>query len=251
MTPVFIKVYWNRSQPGPTSPLEQDQPSLSEQAEPSPSLASTHARIRSRNLEVHLVPDPAFGLKFRVDFTKEALAAIAGAGVGAWLGARFAFGLERRKAPEDRKAAATGASAELASRRATAGNLAMFTLSQIHNDLLLYDLQLLQPAKISPALWFYLVPTGVAESNFYRFDVPSLAFLLESKYPGAPEMLSRLALEEDRHATILRTAYSRTSTCSAKSGPESMSIFVTISPTSSMRPKSAPSSCRNDPVPAC
>ncbi len=155
-----------------------------------------------------MVPEPTFGLNFWVDFLKEALAAIAG--VGAWLGAHFAFGLERRKAAEDRKAAAAGAAAELAERRATAGNLAIFTLSQIHNDLLLYDLQLLAPAKASPAPWFYLVPTAVDERNFYRFDVPSLAFLLESKYPDAPEMLMRLALEQDRYGAFLDTVRRRT-----------------------------------------
>jgi hypothetical protein len=43
--------------------------------------------------DVIVLLEPTFELRFWVDFLKEALAAIAGAGVGAWLGARFAFRL--------------------------------------------------------------------------------------------------------------------------------------------------------------
>lgn len=155
------------------------------------------------------VPELAFGLNFWADFIKEALAAIVGAGVGAWLGARFAFSHERIKAAADRQVAAEAAATELAGRRATSGNLAVFTLAQIYNDLLVYGRQLMAPAKQSPAPWFWLVPTGTRDGNFYRFDVPSLAFLLQSKRPGAPELLMKLALEQDRFAAFLDTVSRR------------------------------------------
>jgi hypothetical protein len=146
-----------------------------------------------------------FGVKFWAEFTREALAAIAGAGFGAWLGAWLAFRLERRKAADDRSMAGAAAALELAGRRATAGNLAIFGLSQIYNDLAIYKRQFLDPANRSPAPWFWLPPTTVAERNYYRFDVPSLAFLFQSKTPGAPEMVMKLALEQDRFATWLET----------------------------------------------
>ena len=148
-------------------------------------------------------PEAAFGVKFWADFAKEALAAIAGAGVGALLGARYAFGLERRKAAVEHDAAAKATALELAGRRATAGNLAAFTLSQIFNDLLAYQRQLLAPARKTDAPWFWLPPTRTAERNYYRFDLPSLAFLLQSRRPSAPEMLMKLALEQDRYAGFL------------------------------------------------
>jgi hypothetical protein len=151
------------------------------------------------------VHELAFGVKFWADFIREALAAIAGAGVGAWLGARFAFSHERTKAAADRQQAATAAATELAERRATSGNLAVFTLAQIYNDLVVYEQQLMAPARKSPAPWFHLMPAVTTEDNFYRFDVPSLAFLLQSKRPGAPSLLMKLAMEQDRYAGFLDT----------------------------------------------
>jgi hypothetical protein len=148
-------------------------------------------------------------LPWAADFLKETGAAIAGAGVGAWLGARYAFRLERGKAAAEHEAAAHAAANELANRRATAGNLALFTLGQIYNDLLLYDRQFLAPAVKQGAAWLRMAPSNIADRNFYRFDVPSLAFLLQSKQPGAPEMLMRLALEQDRFAAFLDTVQMR------------------------------------------
>jgi hypothetical protein len=153
--------------------------------------------------------EAAFGLKFWADFAKDSVAAIAGAGVGALLGARYAFGLERRKATAEHDAAARSAALDLAERRAMAGNLAVFTLAQIYNDLVAYERQLLSPAIRSNAPWFWLAPTGSAERNVYRFDVPNLAFLLQSEQPGAPLMLMRLALEQDRYAAFLDTLQHR------------------------------------------
>lgn len=54
------------------------------------------------------------------------LVALAGAAVGALL----AFRLERRKAKDDREAAASAAALDLAGRRAMAGDLALLTLAQ-------------------------------------------------------------------------------------------------------------------------
>jgi hypothetical protein len=168
-----------------------------------------------------------FGPKFWAEFIRDALAAIAGAGVGSWLGARFAFDLERRKAGDEHREAAEkrkealeeaakrhreeseATALDLAERRATAGNLAVFTLAQIYNDLLAYERQFMVPANKSDAAWFWLVPSGITDRSFYRFDVPSLAFLLQSRKPGAPEMLMKLALEQDRYAAFLDTVQRR------------------------------------------
>jgi hypothetical protein len=134
------------------------------------------------------------------------VAAIAGAGVGAWLGAKYAFGLERQKAIEHRAEAAEAAAQELAAKRAAAGNLGVFTLAQIYNDMLTFKTQLLDQAKKSSAPWFWLMPTSVANRNFYAFDVPSLAFLLESP---SPEMLLKLVLEQDRYSAVLHALQDR------------------------------------------
>jgi hypothetical protein len=61
-------------------------------------------------------PDSPFGPRFCADFASQAPAAIFGAGIGAWLGAQFAFRLERRKAKEDRAAAARAAAKGLCGR---------------------------------------------------------------------------------------------------------------------------------------
>jgi hypothetical protein len=95
---------------------------------------------------------------------------------------------------------------DLARRRATNGNLAVFTVAQIYSDLLGYERQFMVPANNSDAPWFWLVPFGITDRNFYRFDVPSLAFLLQSRQPGAPEIL---ALEQDRYAAFLDTVQRR------------------------------------------
>ncbi len=145
--------------------------------------------------------DPVMSLRYLADFAKEAVAAIAGAGLGAWFGARLAFKQERLKV----QAARADATAELMGRRATAGNLAVFALAQIRNDLTVFQRQVLEPARRTVAPWFFMTPTTVSDRNFYRVDVPSLAFLLESKQPGAPLMLMKLALEQDRYATWLET----------------------------------------------
>jgi len=167
--------------------------------------------------------EPVFGLRFLADFLKEALAAVVGAGIGAWLGARFAFKSERMRFQADRTLAEQAAANErqlaaeaaaekrkeaaeqLAATRATAGNLAIFGLSQIYNDLLAFKRQFLDPAKRTPAPWFWLPPVSVAERNYYHFDVVSLAFLFQSKTPGAPIMPTRIAIEQDRFATWLET----------------------------------------------
>jgi hypothetical protein len=81
-------------------------------------------RTRTRDVE------SVFGSKFWAEFLRDALAAIAGAGVGSWLGA-----------------------------------LAVFTLAQIYNDLLVYERQFMVPANSSDAPWFWLVPSGITEEK--------------------------------------------------------------------------------------
>lgn len=142
-------------------------------------------------------------LPFLADLARDALAA----GFGALAGAKYAFRLERRKAAEERAEAARAAAIKLAEERATEGNLAMFALGQIHNDLVVYSRDILEPAQRSDAPWFYLPATEVTiDGAFdYRFDVRRLAFLLQSKQPGAPELLMRLSHEQDRFKTFLAT----------------------------------------------
>jgi hypothetical protein len=97
------------------------------------------------------------------------------------------------------------ATEQLAGTRGTAGNLAIFGLSQIYNDLVTFKAQLLDPAKRTPAPWFWLPPVSVAERNYFHFDVASLAFLFQSQTQGASIMPMRVAIEQDRFASWLET----------------------------------------------
>ena len=128
-------------------------------------------------------PDAAVWGTYLADFVRDTLAAVAGAGFGAWLGARVAFRFARTQAIADRQEAAGLAASELAERRATAGNLAMFALSQMHNDVLFFRGQLLGPADKTRAPWFWMPPLSVSPSSDHKIDAESLAFLLRQANP--------------------------------------------------------------------
>jgi hypothetical protein len=113
-----------------------------------PALSSLAQSSRASSIDS---PETPFGMALFVVFFKDAFAAIAGAGVGAWLGARFAFRSESMRAADERNRAANQAAIELAGRRANSGNLAIFVLSQIFNDLAVYEQQFLVPARRSAA----------------------------------------------------------------------------------------------------
>lgn len=82
----------------------------------------------------------------------------------------------------------------------------MFTLARICNDLTNYKRQLYDPAVAKGSPWFSLPATTAApEADLCRFDIPSLAFLLESKEKDGPLMLMKLAVEQARYATFLET----------------------------------------------
>jgi hypothetical protein len=50
--------------------------------------------------------------------------------------------------------------------------------NKVHNDLTVFERQVLEPARHTVAPWFFMPPTTVSDRNFYRADVPSLAFLI-------------------------------------------------------------------------
>jgi hypothetical protein len=152
------------------------------------------------------VSEQAFGIKFWADFASGAVAAIAGAGFGAWIGARSAFNLERRKAHHDRILAEERARVALNEQHAAAGNLAMLSLALIYNDLITFDAQALAQAKKSAAPWFYLAAMDIRPSNYHTFDIPSLAFLLQS---SKPDIVAKLALEADRYQALLKVIQTR------------------------------------------
>jgi hypothetical protein len=148
------------------------------------------------------LPNGIFEAKVWVDFLSQAISASVGAGIGALIGARSAFGLERRRAQDDRELAANSAAAILADQRTTSGNLAILTLQMISSDLVRYRSQVLEPAlkRVSP--WFWLAPTDVSETSFHTFDIPSLSFLLNTRNPG---ILLRLSTEAEHNTAFLRT----------------------------------------------
>ena len=109
----------------------------------------------------------------------------------------------------DQKQAAAAAAAELAAQQATAGNLVIFALSQMYNDLLAYKVQMLDAANKSDAPWFWMPPLTVSPAGYYRINVESLAFLFGSRRPGAALLPMKLSLEESRFAVLLKTVQRR------------------------------------------
>lgn len=142
---------------------------------------------------------------YLADFVRDALAAAAGAGFGAW--AAFQFSREQTNA--DHRRTAQAAADALAAQRATAGNLAIFALSQMHNDLLVHKAQILDAANKTDAPWFWMPPITVRPAGYYRINVESLAFLFQSLLPGAPTLPVKLTLEEARFQVLLETIQHR------------------------------------------
>lgn len=149
--------------------------------------------------------DALFGARFWADFIKEAVAAVAGAGVGAWLGAKSAFALERSKARAEHLEAARTEAHLLADRRQAAGNLAVFTLARMRNDLVTYKCHVYDEAMKGDSPWLRMLATRVYAGSYLRFDLPGIAFLLESKEQDGPLMPMKLAIEQDRYAALLET----------------------------------------------
>lgn len=147
--------------------------------------------------------------EYFADFLRDTIAAVAGAGFGAWLGAKLAFRFARTQANADRQQATNLAAVELAERRATAGNLAIFALSQMYNDMLLFSRQLIGPAAKTNAPWFWMTPMRVGPDSYQTIDAASLAFLFQSSQPGAPIMPIKLKLEESRFRGLLETIRDR------------------------------------------
>lgn len=147
--------------------------------------------------------------KYLADFLRDTLAAVAGAGFGAWLGARLAFRFARKQANADHKEAAKAAAGALAAQRATAGNLAIFALSQMYNDLVAYKVQMLDPANGSDAPWFWMMPMTAPSTGYYQVNLESLAFLFQSQQREAPILPMKLSIEESRFAVLLDTIQHR------------------------------------------
>jgi hypothetical protein len=143
--------------------------------------------------------------KYLADFVRDALAAAAGAGFGAWLAFRFS----RAQTNADHARATQAAAEALAAKRTTAGNLAIFALSQMHNDLLAYKAQMLDPATKTDAPWFWMPPVTVSPAGYYRISVETLAFMFQSRQPEAPTLPIKLSLEESRFAVLLEAIQHR------------------------------------------
>jgi len=139
--------------------------------------------------------------KFLTDFASQVIAAIAGAGIGALLGAHYAFRLERIKAATAREEAARTTAAELSAKRAVSGNLAMHSLGRMHNTLAGYRRQFIEPAQQTVAPWMYMSPGEIPLGDCHRFNAASLAFLLQSSNPN---MLLKLALAEEQYAAAVQ-----------------------------------------------
>jgi len=108
-------------------------------------------------------------------------------GVGAFLGAWFAFKLEnRRREREDRK------------ENLSAAKRAQFTLTRQYTQLKHLD-EMMKPLEVNPERWKRLDPViGMSHQN--RLNLPSLHFLLDSKTPA---LLDKLAFCDDRYGQAL------------------------------------------------
>lgn len=141
-------------------------------------------------------------MRFWMELLRDVIAAIAGAGFGAWLGARLAFSLERAKSAEAHSDERERSARELLSVRAAAGNMAMFALARMHNDLVTFKRQCVDEADKTMAPWFFQNGIDLPITNSHRFNFEALGFLFESR---DPEMPLKLAIQEDNYASLVQT----------------------------------------------
>ncbi len=139
--------------------------------------------------------EPSLWMKFLTDLASQGLAALFGAGGGAWL----AFAFARRQAAEDRERLEAGEQRKERDREALAGNVAMFTLTRMYNTLLTFFRQRIEPWRTEPLQWYFLPPGGELSLEEIGFDYSALAFLLKG---ASPSIVLRLDTLADHYWTL-------------------------------------------------
>jgi hypothetical protein len=115
--------------------------------------------------------------------------------VAAFVGASAAFYWERCQKENDET-----------NRNLSAGNRAIFILSQQYNVLYSLNKYFIDPFRKDPSGWLNMPAALPLEHNDFHFDVASLQFLLNS---GNSNLLSKLLLEEQRFFEAIKTLNER------------------------------------------
>jgi hypothetical protein len=163
--------------------------------------------------------EPSLLVKFGSDLLSQGLDALAGAVVGA----RIAFYFERQKAAEDRKLIERRERQREIDREALAGNMALFTLTQMYNTLLNFWRQRIEQWRDDPLLWYMMPPGGEPSLEGVRFDYTALAFLLKGESPSIMLKLDGLA---DTYRTLADTVRRRSQMHETELAPRMESIRV-------------------------
>ena len=139
--------------------------------------------------------EPALWIKFLTDLASQGLAALAGAGGGAWL----AFAFARKQAQEDRRRLDERDNQRERDREALAGQVAMLTLARMYNTLLNFFRQRIEPWRTEPLQWYFSPPGGEPSLEDIRIDYGSLAFLLKG---DAPSIVLKLDLLVEHYRSV-------------------------------------------------
>ncbi len=163
--------------------------------------------------------EPSLLVKVGSDLISQGLAALIGAAVGA----RIAFHFERQKAAEDRKQIESRERRREIDREALAGNMALFTLTQMYNTLLNFWRQRIEQWRDDPLLWYMMPPGGEPSLEGIEFDYTALAFLLKSEAPSIMLKLDGLA---DQYRTLADTVRRRSQMHETELAPKMETIRI-------------------------
>jgi hypothetical protein len=131
--------------------------------------------------------------EFLTSFAPQFWATIAGVFAGAWISAEVE---KRRDEKQERR------------ERATAANVALFTLARMYTGYLQLLRDVVQPVRDNPMRWYAMRPiAGVLEDDLH-FDFESLQFLIASRDPN---VLSRIDMWKSRYKILIETLKRRSS----------------------------------------
>jgi hypothetical protein len=116
--------------------------------------------------------------------------------MAAYFGAKYAFDLQSNKEKETLK-----------QRNIINGNLAIFNILRMINNLLNYQRQIIDPVRDKPTAFLEMSPTLPSEKDVISLNIESLSFLLEIVEPN---ILGELTIQESRYQRAIDAIQERT-----------------------------------------
>lgn len=109
--------------------------------------------------------------------------------LAAFYGAKYAFQFQTDKEREDNK-----------KRNVVNGNNSIFTLTRMANKLIIYQRQIINPVRDSPARLLEMRPTQDLEKELIKLNIEALYFLLET---DDRNLLGEVMVEEERYRSAI------------------------------------------------